>query len=192
MGLFEDIHVISEAMMTQAKAIESEAKSLESIAESLKSFVVHALNLPVGGVVSFKEPSMAAKPKISLKKSTGGIQPKAASPKAGPPVNYVMLDTGTGAFTVLGEFADGTSGDISAIASITSLTSDNTAVATVDPPTGMSSAVHAVPPPGTANLLITFAANDGSFGPFNITQPLTTTTGGVTGGTVQFGTPSLS
>ncbi len=102
-------------------------------------------------------------------------------------------------FTVLGQDANGSTVDISSVATLAS-SSDNTAVLTVDPPVGMTSTIHGVipsPPPadgtviGTANLINVATWNDGSVGPLTQTVPCTVTAkaGTPTGLVVDFGPP---
>jgi len=128
-----------------------------------------------------------------LKKSHGRkAGPKA---KAGDPIpNYGLLDNEDGSFTILGLRADGTTADISAIASLTPPpVSDNPAVLTVDPPAGMTDQCHGLSA-GTANVACTATWNDGSVGPFNLTVPCTVAAhppGPITGLAVTFGVPTV-
>ncbi len=113
--------------------------------------------------------------------------------KAGDPspTTFNLVDDGTGgAFHVEGVDAAGSPTDISAVASITSITSDNPAAATADPPSGVKGVLHGVPPAGgKANISVVVTWNDpaAGIGPFTGTAVATVTAGPTTGVVVVLG-----
>ncbi len=75
------------------------------------------------------------------------------------------------------------------LATMTAASSDDTLLK-FDVPTGLTDHYNGLKPGAiTATLVIT--ANDGSFGPFTITQPGTVNPGAPTGATVDWGTPTI-
>lgn len=138
--------------------------------------------------------------KISLsKRPAGRLAAKAHKTAVLGSLN--LNDNQDDTFTVEGVDEHGSALDISGVASITN-SSDNTALMTVDAPIGVTSKVHGIlptPPPadgaplGTANLVVVATWNDGSFGPFTITVPVSFThkAGSPTGIQVDFGTPTI-
>jgi hypothetical protein len=117
----------------------------------------------------------------------------AAKAKAGdpPPSSLVLFDTEDGKFTIFGRNKAGTKLDISAVATLGDVTSDNPAVLTVDPPQGMTDQTHGVAA-GTATVSVTATWNDGSVGPYTLTIPATVSTDPkVTGLLVEFDTPTV-
>jgi hypothetical protein len=136
--------------------------------------------------------------KVTMTKKGQGVRGAApAKLKAGSlaPVAFNLQDNGDLTYTVFGVDSVGAQSDISAVATLAAA-SDNTAVLTADAPVGMTGAVHTptapAPTPGqTANLTLTATLNDGNVGPFTIVWPFTIIAGGVTGITVQPGTPTV-
>ncbi len=121
-----------------------------------------------------------------LKKSQGGMKAARGQAKAG---DFSLLDNEDDTGTVNGVNAAGNPVDISNVATIT-VTSDNPAVLSVDPPQGTTFKVHGATP-GTCNLSIVATWNDGTVGPFTITEPMTVSAGGPTGVKVDWGTPTV-
>jgi hypothetical protein len=115
---------------------------------------------------------------------------KATGVKAGPVVNFNLVDNGDDTCTVLGVDKAGNPAPIDTLATIT-VTSDNTAILTVDPPVGVTFAMHAVGPLGSANVTAVATWNDGSVGPFTFTLPVTIVAGAVSGVVIQPGTPTV-
>jgi len=111
----------------------------------------------------------------------------------GPIPGLILQDNENNTLTVLGVDGAGNQVDISSVATLTPApTVDQPTLLTVGAPTAMTFAVTAVGPLGTVNLTITATWNDGSIGPFVITQPLTLVAGPAGGITIVPGTPSVN
>lgn len=165
--------------------------ALQSIANSLRQLVSYVVSMPEGISVVFskpqpKEDSMVV-PKITpVVKSAA----KPVSSKKAAPAVFTMLDNEDDSFTVMGVDAGGNPVDISSVATLT-VTSDTPTIATVSSPVGMTSEVTAVGPTGSLNLICVATWNNGSIGPFTITQPVTISGGPAVGLTVEFETPTV-
>jgi hypothetical protein len=132
-------------------------------------------------------------PTVKLVKATRGMKAAKRAAAGAVPVAYTILDTQDGSFTIQGTDSAGDVIDISTVATLTVTSSDPTAVS-VDPPVGMKFAVHALKATvvGTPLVLtITATWNDGSIGPFTISQPVDVTAGGVSGLLITPGTPTI-
>jgi hypothetical protein len=105
-------------------------------------------------------------------------------------------------FTIMGIDGAGNKVDISTLATITAISSDNTAVVTVDPlatpPKGVTNQIHAATPApaigATANVLFTVTWNDPANAPvgspFKVTWPMTIVASPVGGVVPAPGTPT--
>ncbi len=129
---------------------------------------------------------------IKLLKKAAGM--KAGKPlKAGdaPTSDYALQDNQDGSVTVMGVDSAGAVVDISAVATLTPApTSDNTAVLTVGTPTGMTCPYSGVAP-GNATVTLTATWNDGSVGPFTITDPCVVSGSAAVGLTVTHSPPTI-
>jgi hypothetical protein len=95
--------------------------------------------------------------------------------------DVILLDNGSGSFTVVGVDAAGNTLDLSSTFTITVTSSDTTKV-TVSVPTGMIFTATAVGPLGTGIALnVTATANAGTPGPFSGTALVDVVTSGPTG-----------
>jgi hypothetical protein len=128
-------------------------------------------------------PTVTLVKKSAAKKTVAGL-------KAGPVVNFQLVDNGDDSCQVLGVDAAGNTADISAVATIT-VSSDATNILTVDPPVGVTFAMHAVGPLGAANVTAVATWTDGSKGPFTFTLPVTVIAGPVSGVQIVPGTPTV-
>ncbi len=120
--------------------------------------------------------------------------PKLASgQKAGPPKKgdiLVIGDDQSATLTVALADSQGfpvPNGDT--LATLTASSSDTTLL-TFDPPSGLSDHYNGLKP-GTITATLVITANDGSFGPFTITQPGTVNAGAPTQATVDWGVPTI-
>jgi hypothetical protein len=198
MSLFSDVHHIAVSQNAIALALAALRVQLDKQTDLLER-IAEGVNPKVVGIVAVPQPPhpresfIMAKMQCKLEKSTGlksaGQVRKA---KAGDPVpSLVLLDTQDGAFTIFGVNHVGDKMDISGVATLGDVASDNPAVLTVDAPAGMTAQTHGLTA-GTANVTVTATWNDGSVGPFTITIPATVSTDPtVTGLAVEFGPPTV-
>ncbi len=118
---------------------------------------------------------------------------KAAGQKVGPPKKGDILVIGDDQQATLTVALADSQGfavpNSDTLATMTAASSDDTLLK-FDAPTGLTDHYNGLKPGAiTATLVVT--ANDGSFGPFTITQPGTVNPGAPTAATVDWGTPTI-
>jgi hypothetical protein len=197
--IFADVAAIRAALeaLRQAEAVAS-TKVLAALA-SLDTRLVEANGylkriadavapIVVGIVVDPGEPQQRSRAMASVRLVKRAAA-RAAAPgaKAGPVVNFNLIDNEDLSFTVQGADAAGQPVDVSGVATLACV-SNNTAAMTADAPAGMTVLTHALSP-GSVTLTFTATWNDGSIGPFTIDFPLTISGGPATGLIVTPGTP---
>lgn len=127
----------------------------------------------------------------AMRKVMSAAKPNKAKQGDPPPASYGLQDNQDGSVTVWGVDAAGATVDISTVATLTPApVSDNTAVLTVDAPVGMTCVYHGVAP-GEANVTLVATWNDGSVGPFTITDPCVVSGSAATGLAITHSTPTI-
>jgi hypothetical protein len=204
MAPLDNLADIATSQAATARATEQQAVLLVSIEKQVACVcsqltkLVAYLTTPqvVGieiepGVPTPKEIEMA-KFHVSLVNKSQLPKKAAGAPKAGPVIDFQILDNQNDTATVYGVDSAGQQVDISSAATI-AVTSSDTTILTVSVPTGVTfkmTATGKLSVPGTpVQIGVVATWNDGSIGPFSMTLPVDVVAGPVSGIVIVPGTP---
>jgi hypothetical protein len=166
--------------------------NVHKIAVDVHTIAVH-LTRVVGLQVSHSVPQDQGVPmQVKLVKMPQGrtAKPMQAAKRGDPPLpGFALQDNQDDSVSVMGADAAGASVDIATVATLTAV-SDNPSVLTVDAPVGMSVQYHGKGP-GNANVTLVATWNDGSMGPFTITDPVSVSGGPATNIVITHGPPTV-
>jgi hypothetical protein len=203
-SIADDTHgilVTLDAILVQAT---SAAESLAKLAVDFGPALIASIGIKFGlPVLNKGNPQMAQlTPTIKLLKPLAPGKKMGVHGVAGVkalPGAFGILPGQSDSFTVVGLDAAGNPVDLSSVASLSNLVSENTAILTVDPAVGMTSTCHTittapggVPAVGSTDVDATATWTDGSDGPFSIVQPVVVAVGPAGSLGIQFGTPVIT